>query len=182
MKKTVTLLRNCVIPALALLSYPLLFAQALPQTFVRAPYQVCFTPGGECTDLIIAQIDNAQKEILLQAYSFTSAPIAKAITNAKKRGLDVKAILDKGQFSAKYSAATFLLNQGVPVWNDDSVAIAHNKVIVIDRETVITGSFNFTKAAQEKNAENVIIISDKNLATQYIKNWEEREKVSVKMK
>lgn len=178
MKKNVTLLRICTIYSLVLASS----SNAFAQTLVKAPYQVCFTPGGECTDLIVSQIDSAEKEILLQAYSFTSMPIAKAIINAQKRGVETKAILDKGQFTAKYSAATFLLNQGVPVWNDDSVAIAHNKVIVIDEKTVITGSFNFTKAAQEKNAENVIIITDKNLAAQYAKNWEDRENVSVRVK
>ena len=55
---------------------------------------------------------------------------------------------------------------------DANHAIAHNKVIVIDGETVLTGSFNFTKAAQEKNAENLLIIRDPALAAQYTKNWD----------
>ena len=55
---------------------------------------------------------------------------------------------------------------------DANHAIAHNKVIVIDGETVVTGSFNFTKAAQEKNAENVLIIRDPAVAAQYAQNWE----------
>ena len=55
---------------------------------------------------------------------------------------------------------------------DANHAIAHNKVIVIDGETVITGSFNFTKAAQEKNAENLLIIRGQALAAQYTQNWQ----------
>jgi phosphatidylserine/phosphatidylglycerophosphate/cardiolipin synthase-like enzyme len=71
----------------------------------------------------------------------------------------VQVILDKSQRTEKYSSADFLANQGVPTMIDAHHAIAHNKVIVIDGETVLTGSFNFTKAAQEKNAEHVRRIS-----------------------
>ena len=102
-----------------------------------------------------------QGTILVQAYSLTSAPIAKALLDAHKRGVQVQVILDKSQRTEKYSSADFLANQGVPTMIDASHAIAHNKVMIIDSETVITGSFNFTKAAQEKNAENVLIIPDK---------------------
>jgi phosphatidylserine/phosphatidylglycerophosphate/cardiolipin synthase-like enzyme len=108
----------------------------------------------------------------LQAYSFTSAPIAKALLDAHTRGVQVQVILDKSQRSEKYSSADFLANQGVPVVIDANHAISHNKVMVIDSETVLTGSFNFTKAAQEKNAENLLIIRDSALASQYAQNWE----------
>jgi phosphatidylserine/phosphatidylglycerophosphate/cardiolipin synthase-like enzyme len=131
---------------------------------------VCFTPGGNCTDAIVQALGGAKHTILAQAYSFTSAPIAKALLDAHKRGVQVQVILDKSQRSDKYSSADFLANQGVPVVIDANHAIAHNKVIVIDGELVITGSFNFTKAAQEKNAENLLILRDLALAAQYTKN------------
>jgi phosphatidylserine/phosphatidylglycerophosphate/cardiolipin synthase-like enzyme len=117
-------------------------------------------------------LGEAKTRILVQAYSFTSAPVAKALLDAHKRGVQVQVILDKSQRTEKYSSADFLANQGVPTLIDAAHAIAHNKVMIIDSETVITGSFNFTKAAQEKNAENVLIIPDKPLAAQYIQNWE----------
>ena len=81
-------------------------------------------------------------------------------------------LLPYSQRSEKYSSADFLANQGVPTMIDANHAIAHNKVIVIDGETVVTGSFNFTKAAEEKNAENVLIIRDPAVAAQYAQNWE----------
>lgn len=84
----------------------------------------------------------------------------------------MQVILDKSQRTEKYSSADFLANQGVPTAIDAEHAIAHNKIIIIDGETVITGSFNFTKAAQEKNAENVLIVRDKALAAQYTQNWD----------
>ena len=133
---------------------------------------VCFTPGGNCTDAIVQALGGAKRTILAQAYSFTSAPIAKALLDAHKRGVQVQVILDKSQRTEKYSSADFLANQGVPTMIDANHAIAHNKVIVIDGELVITGSFNFTKAAQEKNAENLLIIRDAALAAQYTQNWE----------
>jgi phosphatidylserine/phosphatidylglycerophosphate/cardiolipin synthase-like enzyme len=133
---------------------------------------VCFTPGGNCTDAIVKALGEAQRTILVQAYSFTSAPIAKALLDAHKRGVQVQVILDKSQRTEKYSSADFLANQGMPTMIDANHAIAHNKVMLIDGEWVITGSFNFTKAAQEKNAENLLIIRDPALAAQYTQNWE----------
>jgi phosphatidylserine/phosphatidylglycerophosphate/cardiolipin synthase-like enzyme len=132
---------------------------------------VCFSPDGNCTDSIIKEINSATAEILIQAYSFTSAPIAKALLNAHKRGVKVEAILDKSQRTAKYTSATFLANSRIPTYIDAKHAIAHNKIIIIDKATVITGSFNFTKAAEEKNAENLLIIRSKELAGIYIENW-----------
>jgi phosphatidylserine/phosphatidylglycerophosphate/cardiolipin synthase-like enzyme len=141
-------------------------------TTTPATMTVCFTPGANCTDTIVKTLSDAKRTILVQAYSFTSAPLAKALLDAHKRGVQVQVILDKSQRTEKYSSADFLANQGVPTMIDANHAIAHNKVIVIDGELVITGSFNFTKAAQEKNAENVLIIRDQALAAQYTQNWD----------
>jgi phosphatidylserine/phosphatidylglycerophosphate/cardiolipin synthase-like enzyme len=141
----------------------------------KVDYQVCFTPGGDCTEDIVGVIDKAKKQILVQAYSFTSAPIAKALVAAHKQGVDVKVILDKSQKTQKYSSSTFLINQGIPAWIDYRPAIAHNKVMIIDDKTVITGSFNFTKAAQDKNAENLIILVNADIAKQYSDNWHRRQ-------
>ena len=133
--------------------------------------KVCFSPKGGCTQNIVDQINAAKSEILVQAHSFTSASIAKALLNAYKHGVKVEAILDKSQRKEKYTSATFLVNAGIPTFIDDKHAIAHNKIMIIDNEMVITGSFNFTKAAEEKNAENVLIIKSKELAKIYVDNW-----------
>jgi phosphatidylserine/phosphatidylglycerophosphate/cardiolipin synthase-like enzyme len=136
-------------------------------------WQVYFSPRGGCTEAIVKELGHAKTSVLVQAYSFTSAPIAKALLDAHKRKVKVQVILDRSQKREKYTEATFLFNQGIPVKIDAVHAIAHNKVMVIDGETVITGSFNFTKAAEEKNAENLLVIRDKKLASLYTKNWEE---------
>lgn len=133
--------------------------------------QVYFSPQGGCTEAIVSAITQGKTEILIQAYSFTSAPIAKALITAHKRGVKIEVILDKSNVTGNYSSATFLSNDGIPVFIDAAHAIAHNKVIVIDKETVITGSFNFTKAAETNNAENLLIIKSKELAKTYLDNW-----------
>jgi phosphatidylserine/phosphatidylglycerophosphate/cardiolipin synthase-like enzyme len=72
---------------------------------------VCFTPGGNCTDTIVQALSDAKRTILVQAYSFTSAPIAKALLDAHKRGVQVQIVIDKSQRTEQYSFADFLANQ-----------------------------------------------------------------------
>ena len=134
---------------------------------------VYFSPGGGCTDAIVNALAGAKETVYVQAYSFTSAPIAKALVDAHKRGVMVKVILDKSQRTEKYSSADFVAHAGIPVQIDAKHAIVHNKIMIIDGQTVITGSFNFTKAAEEKNAENLLIIQDSELAAKYLANWQE---------
>lgn len=133
---------------------------------------VFFSPNGGCTDAIVHEIALAKISVRIQAYSFTSAPIAKAIIDAKKRGVKVEAVLDKSNRTEKYSAATFLKNQGCDVLIDAKHAIAHNKIIIIDEKVIITGSFNFSKAAEESNAENLLVIRDEpQLVAKYVANF-----------
>ena len=99
----------------------------------------------------------------------------KRATHSAKRGVKVKTLFDKSQATEKYSSADFIAHAGIPTMIDSRHSIAHNKIMVIDSETVITGSFNFTKAAEEHNAENLLIIRDKALAEKYTANWHEHE-------
>jgi phosphatidylserine/phosphatidylglycerophosphate/cardiolipin synthase-like enzyme len=140
--------------------------------------QACFTPARSCTPLIINAINNAQKRVYVQAYSFTSAPIAQALKQAYRRGVDVQVIVDKSQLKQKHSQAKILAEAQVPLYVDNKVAIAHNKVILIDETTVITGSFNFTNAAEKRNAENFVMIENQDLNLQFLQNWLSRHSVS----
>ena len=135
-----------------------------------------FSPHGGATEAIVKELTNAKTEILVQAYSFTSRPISKALVNARKRGLKIEVILDRSQRSQKYSSADFVAHARIPTYIDSAHAIAHNKIMIIDRSTLITGSFNFTKAAEENNAENLLIIKgDKPLVDRYIQNFNEHK-------
>ncbi len=145
--------------------------QAANITLNNTPTQIYFSPDGGCTDAIVRELNKAKQEILVQAYSFTSREIAKALVDAHKRGVKTEIILDKSNRSKKYSAGDFTAHMGILTYIDSVHSIAHNKIMIIDKETVITGSFNFTKAAEEHNAENLLIIKNKDLAKQYIENW-----------
>jgi len=147
-----------------------------PPALAQAPqpagdWQVCFTPEEECTQKLVGTLRQARRSILVQAYSFTSAPIARALVDARRRGVEVEVILDHSQQTEKYSSADYLSRSGIPTLIDAEHAIAHNKVMIIDEETVVTGSFNFTRAAQQHNAENLLIIRDAALAQRYFANW-----------
>lgn len=162
----------------------LLLVALLPASGWADTPTVCFTPGEDCTSLVVTEIADAKREILVQAYSFTSVPILAALKAAHARGVAVEVIVDRSsarqsRSGSRYSAATYLTNAGIPVWVDYTVAIAHNKVMVLDGATVITGSFNFTAAAQYRNAENLLVIDDPALAGEYRANWERRRAAST---
>ena len=143
--------------------------QAAPKTIPQP--EIYFSPDGGCTEAIVAEIEKAKTSILVQAYSFTSAPIAEALVKASRRGVNVVAILDKSNKTAKYSAADFLLHAKIATFIDPKHAIAHNKIMILDGAVVITGSFNFTKSAEENNAENLIIMRSNVVADRYIENF-----------
>lgn len=141
--------------------------------------RVYFSPDGGCSDAIVRTIDGAEKTVKVQAYSFTSTPIAKALVDAAKRGVSVEAILDKSNKTDKYSSATFLKNSDITVLIDAKHKIAHNKIILVDDEIVITGSFNFSKAAEESNAENLLVIKEKSVVKRYVDNYNEHREHSA---
>ena len=142
-----------------------------PQGSVPNGVQVYFSPRGGATEAVVDALSHATNSVLVQAYSFTSATIARALVDAKARGLKVQVILDKSQRTEKYSEADFLQHEGILTLIDTQHAIAHNKVMVLDSYLVLTGSFNFTRAAEENNAENLLVINDPVLAGRYSENW-----------
>ena len=119
---------------------------------------VFHSPKGGCTDAVVREIQAARREILVQAYSFTSKPIADALIAAKGRGVSIEILLDKSNEQETYTELGHLVQQGLTPQIDAHHAIAHNKIMLIDRKTLITGSFNFTHQAEAENAENLLII------------------------
>ena len=135
---------------------------------------VCFTPPSGCGDLIAREISHAQREIYLQAYGLTSKKIIDQLIAAHKRNIQINILVDKSNLTDRFSKIHLLKEAGIKVKIDKISGIAHNKVIIIDNEKVITGSFNFTNDADKRNAENVVLIKDSKIAEQYIQNWNNR--------
>jgi phosphatidylserine/phosphatidylglycerophosphate/cardiolipin synthase-like enzyme len=123
-----------------------------------ASMAVYFSPKGGCQEALVHELKAARREILVQAYSFTSEPICLALIEAKKRGVHVEILLDRSNEQEKYSDLHLLLEHGLAPLIDDSHAIAHNKVMVIDQKTIVTGSYNFTNQAEHENAENMLVL------------------------
>ena len=122
---------------------------------------------------MLSAINDAQKTLRMAAYSFTSKPIAAALVKAHNRGVDVQVVMDKSQRKGTYTGATYLANEGIVVRINSQYAIMHNKFIVVDGVSVETGSFNYTRAAAEKNAENVVYLKDvPGIAAKYSVEWE----------
>jgi phosphatidylserine/phosphatidylglycerophosphate/cardiolipin synthase-like enzyme len=150
---------------------------APPQLPATGTIEAAFTPGDEADRLIIEAIGRAKRQVLVQAYTFTHRRIASALIRAHRRGVDVEVIADAQQANlVPSSVIPSLAEAGVPVLLDAGHDAAHNKVMVIDPGTpdveVITGSFNFTHAAQTMNAENVLLIrANTGLADRYTENW-----------
>jgi phosphatidylserine/phosphatidylglycerophosphate/cardiolipin synthase-like enzyme len=153
----------------------LVLAGCGPRGSIPQGVEVYFSPKGGATEAAVAALDRATNSVLVQAYSFTSAPIAQALVEAHRRGVKVTVILDGSQRTEKYSEADFLAHSGIPTLIDAEHAIAHNKVMIIDGYLVLTGSFNFTRAAEEHNAENLLLINDPALAARYTANWQAHE-------
>ena len=146
-----------------------------PQGSVPQGVQVYFSPHGGATEAVVHALEGATNSVLVQAYSFTSAPIARALVDAERRHVNVQVILDKSQRTEKYSEADFLSHEGIPTLIDAEHAIAHNKIMIIDGYLVLTGSFNFTRAAEDNNAENLLVLNDPVLAKRYAANWHAHE-------
>jgi phosphatidylserine/phosphatidylglycerophosphate/cardiolipin synthase-like enzyme len=138
--------------------------------------QYAFTAEDHADEMIIAAIDAAQQQVLMQAYSLTHRRIADALIRARNRGIEVAVIADQEQSRANPAMIRELARAGVPLLFDAQHAAAHNKIIVIDAGrgdcAVVTGSFNFTYAAQHRNAENALILrGNPPLCDAYFNNW-----------
>ena len=132
--------------------------RVLHRRFATPPsVAVHFSPKGGCMDAIVHELKAARKEILVQAYSFTADPITFGLIEAKKRGVDVKILLDKSNEQEQYSDLHIFLENGLAPLTDSHHAIAHNKIMIIDQKVVVTGSYNFTNQAEGENAENLLI-------------------------
>lgn len=131
-----------------------------------------FAPEDDVRDEIIAEIRDADNTIDFMAFAFTSEDIAKAMAARIKDGVRVRGLFEARQAGSKYSRDDFLTKRGARIQEDHNPYTMHNKVIVVDDETVITGSYNFSQSAETKNDENVVIIHSPDIATRYRKQFE----------
>lgn len=170
----------------------LLFAPALSwaQTMLPASgsIEVAFSPWDDAEGAIIKALQQARRSIRVQAYIFTSRPLAQALLAAHRRGIEVIILTDAKMLQqTKKGQIPVMAQAGIPVWLETRHATAHNKLMLIDvdadvdagdkpqqaQPVVITGSYNFTYAAQARNAENLLLLrGNPALAAAYLANWQ----------
>ncbi|HME62711.1 MAG TPA: phospholipase D family protein [Candidatus Binatia bacterium] len=144
--------------------------------------QPCFSPQGKCSAHILREIESAKRELLVAVYAFTSVDLAMALVQAKKRGVAVQVVVDR-EFDRtnENSKGRFLEEQKIPVRRlsgaaakagDKDPGLMHQKFAVIDRRIVFTGSYNWTRSAENLNDENLLMFRDAGpLAEEYRKSF-----------
>jgi len=142
---------------------------------------VGFSPEGTGVALVLKTIASAKRTIRVSAYAFTSREIARALADAKVRGVDVEVAVDARQNlsgsgrGASAAALNILLRAGIPVRTIEAYAIHHDKTVTVDSETVQTGSFNFSAAAARTNSEDVLVLWNcPAVAQAYTAHWQSR--------
>ena len=159
-------------------------AAPLPAT---GTVDVLFTPWDDAEGALIRALGEAKQSVHVQAYLLTSRSIARALQDAKTRGVAVEVLADREMLEkSEKSLLPLLRDGGIPVWLETRYASAHNKVILIDaggdQGIVITGSYNFTWSAQARNAENLLILrGNPALARRYLENWQRHRDGAEKM-
>jgi len=169
------MIRKCiaVIPGFFMIA-ALMFPAGLPAvdlTLHNVPAQVYFSPDGGALQAVIKEIDNAAMEILVETHSLANPKIANALAGAKKRAVSVEVILDKGERSGRSASASLLASLKIPVYIDSSHTNTDNRVMLIDKTTVIVGSLDFKRSTRETGTGNLLIIRSKDLAGLYVDDW-----------
>ncbi|RZL65999.1 MAG: phospholipase D family protein [Variovorax sp.] len=139
--------------------------------------EVAFSPKAGSEALIIKVIDSAHKSLRLAAYSFTSPTIVRALINAKRRGVDVRVLIDdKGnRGKSNIAAMNLVVGADIPTRVISTYTIHHDKYIVVDSQHTQTGSFNYSQAAAAANSENVLVVwNNPTVASTYLAHWESR--------
>ncbi len=133
--------------------------------------EVYFCPEDDCAEAVKEKIREANSSIAFAAYSFTHPEIANELILKRAEGLAVAGVIEKSTTGSRYSKHNVLAANGIGLWLEASKKLLHFKFFVIDNLTVITGSFNPTKNADERNDENIVIIRDKELAKEYAEEF-----------
>lgn len=150
-------------------------SQVVPGT---GTIEVSFSPGGDPQTVLLKAVDDARREIYVQAFLFTSRALAFSLQQARQRGVRVEVLADAAMNRrTDKSQIRLLADAGIPVAMETDYASAHNKVLVIDPDeptcAVVTGSYNFTWSARNRNAENLLVIrGNRPLARAYLENWQ----------
>jgi phosphatidylserine/phosphatidylglycerophosphate/cardiolipin synthase-like enzyme len=143
-----------------------------PDALPAGPIEIYFSPEDGAGRRIVELIEGAEGRVAFLAFTLTSDSIAAALEQRLGGGVEVRGVMDAGQVNSAGSRYEELRQAGIEVRLDGNPDRMHHKVIVIDARTVITGSYNFSRSAEQFNDENVVILHDPNVAARYLEEFE----------
>ncbi len=129
-----------------------------------------FCPEDNCQKHVLETLEAANKSIVFMTFSFTDKDIAGALVK-KSLKINVTGVMEKSRINQDYNVFYYLNDSGIRVFPDTNPAVMHHKVFIVDEKIVITGSFNPTKNANERNDENILVIHDKEVASLFLKEF-----------
>ena len=143
-------------------------------TIDGVPLDIYFSPDDNVANNLLDLIHNANESIFFSAYSFTSDPLGEAIRARAEDGVAVEGVMDSSQINSNIGTEWDPFRQaGLKIRRDGNTpGLLHHKFIIIDEEIVISGSYNFTNSAETRNDENLIVIYDSFLASQYLAEFQ----------
>jgi phosphatidylserine/phosphatidylglycerophosphate/cardiolipin synthase-like enzyme len=138
-----------------------------------------FSPGDDCENAIISCIRNARHSVKICVFTISENVITREIISAKKRGVSVTIITDNDKLNDKGSDIRWLADEGVKIRIDESSSHMHHKFCVVDKEILLTGSYNWTKSAADRNQENLLVTEDPKMVKAYLNEFEKLWNVFV---
>jgi phosphatidylserine/phosphatidylglycerophosphate/cardiolipin synthase-like enzyme len=143
-------------------------------TIAGTPVRVLFAAEDEVVSQLAPLIENAKNSIRFMAFSFTHDDLGAAVLDRAEAGVEVQGIFETRGSETEYSELSALYCAGVPARQDGNPGTFHHKVFVIDDQMVVTGSLNFSNNADESNDENVVVVTNSDIAAQYLQEFERR--------
>lgn len=135
--------------------------------------EVYFSPDDGMLERLLELVSEAKQNVRFMAYSFTDDDLAQALLAARERGVAVIGVLDESQALSNTGGEFQNLREaGIDVRLDGNPGSMHHKVFIIDGETVVTGSYNFSKSARTRNDENTLILQNTEIAARYLEEFE----------
>ncbi len=146
----------------------------LPKNDVKnTSYNRCyFSPGDDCENAIVSVLRNASNSVKICVFTISENVISEEIIAAHKRGVSVKIITDNDKLNDLGSDIRWLANQNISVRIDNSSSHMHHKFCVVDKKVLLTGSYNWTKSAADRNQENLLVTEDVKMVSAYLSEYE----------
>jgi len=143
------------------------------QEDVKTPENRCyFSPGDDCENAIVSCIRNAKHSVKICVFTISENVISDAVVKAHKKGISVKIITDNDKLNDMGSDIRMLSKAGIRIRIDQSSSHMHHKFCVVDKEVLLTGSYNWTKSAADRNQENILVTEDPKMVKSYLSEFE----------